>query len=63
MKNKMFQLCDSSLVPSLIDTVGARDFANQGHMVENCSVHESGLVWYPPFRNQQLGDTRLSVFF
>ena len=35
MKNKMFQLCDSSLVPSLIDTVGARDFANQGHMVEN----------------------------
>lgn len=57
MKNKMFQLCDSSLVPGLIDTARSRDFLNQGHMVENCFVYQSGLVLYQPFSILQLVDT------
>lgn len=51
----MFQLCDSSLVPGLIDTVGSRDFPNQGHMAENHPIYQSGLILDQPSSIEQLG--------
>lgn len=56
MKNKMFQLCDSSVVPGLIDTAGAGGFPNQGHMAENHYGYQSGLGLYQTFSILQLVD-------
>lgn len=58
----MFQLCDSSLVPGLTNTVECKDFLNQGHVLENCYLYQSGLVVDLPFRNQQLVGSRVSAY-